>query len=56
MMIFNVAEWCVEALLLSISFFLTAISLFICIMLITLAWNAWERSDLKQQFDTDKGE
>ena len=58
MMIFNVAEWCVEALLLSMSFLLTAIGLFICVMLITLAWNTWKRSDLKQQFDTltKKGE
>ncbi len=56
MMIFNVAEWCVELLILSMAFFLTMIGLFIFIMLITLAWNAWQRSYLKQQFDTDKGE
>lgn len=58
MIILNIAEWCINLLLFSLSLLITAVAIFIFLMLATLAWNAWERSSLKEQFKTriTKGE
>ena len=44
MVLINVAEWCVEALVLSLAFFFAALGTFIFLMLITIIKTAFNRS------------
>ena len=52
MIILNIAEWCINLLLFSLSLLVAAVAIFIFLMLATLGWNAWERSNLKEEFES----
>ena len=49
MFLINVAEWCVEALVLALAFFFFATGLFILLMLFSVTKQAWQRSEIKQR-------
>ena len=49
MFLIDVAEWCVEALVLSLSFFFLTIGLFTMMMMISVCKQAWQNSNIKQK-------
>ena len=49
MFLINVAEWCVEALVLALAFFFFSTGLFILFMLFSVTKQAWQRSEIKQR-------
>jgi hypothetical protein len=49
MFLIDVAEWCVEALVLSLAFFFFAIGLFTMMMMISVCKQAWQSSSIKQK-------
>ena len=50
MFLIDVAEWCVEALVLGLSFFFFAIGTFIFLMVISVCKNAITRNDYITEF------
>ena len=51
MFLINVAEWCVEALVLALAFFFFSTGLFILFMLFSVTKQAWQRSEVKQKLE-----
>ncbi len=51
MFLINVAEWCLEALVLALAFFFFATGLFILLMLFSVTKQAWQRSEVKQKLE-----
>ena len=52
MTIISVAEWCVEALVVSMAFFLCAISAFLMLMISMILMYLWNNSSTKARLDT----
>tara|TARA_R110000744_G_scaffold124326_1_gene229846 strand:+ start:254 stop:433 length:180 start_codon:yes stop_codon:yes gene_type:complete len=52
MIIINIAEWCVELLVLAMALVLTSLAFFIAMLVISVIWNTWKRSWVKIQFET----
>tara|TARA_R100000654_G_scaffold52601_1_gene78718 strand:+ start:236 stop:409 length:174 start_codon:yes stop_codon:yes gene_type:complete len=51
MFLIDVAEWCVEALVLSLAFFFFAIGFFTMMMVVSVCKQAWQSSNIKQKLE-----
>lgn len=51
MFLIDVAEWCVEALVLALAFFFFAVGLFILMMIISIAKQAYQKSEVRQTLE-----
>jgi hypothetical protein len=51
MWLIDVAEWCVEALVLGLAFFFFAAGTFIIMTVLSITYGAFKRSDLKAWID-----
>lgn len=46
MFVINIAEWCVELLVLAMAFLIASCGTFVLMMIVSVAWHAWSTSKL----------